>query len=65
MQRSRSLEIIYGIKDTRLGVLDTMEDLLIDGAMSLLAFYAVKIGLGILLRMNNKKVNLKEEKGIE
>jgi hypothetical protein len=42
-----------------------MEDLLIDGAMSLLAFYAVKIRLGILLRMNNKKVNLKEEKGIE
>lgn len=65
MQSSRYLETIYGIKDTRLGVLDTMQDLLINGIISLLAFYAVKIGMGIAYNRKNKDIKLKVDEAIE
>ena len=47
MQRSRNLETIYGYCDTRLGVLDTMWDLILDALGALIAsiagyFYIIK-----------------------
>jgi hypothetical protein len=36
MQKARNLELVYGYFDTRLGVLDTMEDLIVDALGSLL-----------------------------
>lgn len=65
MQSSRYLEMVYGIRDTRLGVSDTMNDLLIDGVMSLLAFYAVKIGLDIALKRKNKDAQLLKQEAVE
>lgn len=36
MQKARNLELVYGYFDTRLGVLDTMEDLLVDALGALI-----------------------------
>lgn len=47
MQKARNLELIYGYCDTRLGVIDTMVDLIVD---SIGALFASLIGYIYLVK---------------
>ena len=54
MQKARNLELVYGYFDTRLGVLDTMEDLIVDALGSLLVS---AFGYYSLTSFNNRTNN--------
>lgn len=52
MQKARGLELISGVFDTRLGVLDTMRDLIVDALGAL--FVAVSAFLHLTSRKNDQ-----------
>ncbi len=54
MQKARNLELVYGYFDTRLGLLDTMEDLIVD---ALGAFLVSAIGYYCLTTLKERENN--------
>ncbi len=63
MQKARNLELVYGYFDTRLGVLDTMHDLILDALGAFIASAAgyiyLKTGEAFIFKKLIKKVEKK------